>query len=349
MLFTNSTKHGGTFKKQFLHKLKKAKSLNIATGYFGVSLIEDLKSKIMSISKKGQCRILLGMIFHDGISFSQKQILEEIDNKLRNINPNNGIYISRKDYHGKIYKIDNEIYVGSSNFSASGFHSRWECTVKVNNTLRNRTERYLEFLFSRDSTVKLDQVELRIKGRKKEKPSKSFKLQEVKKLPSTKILGEMKIKLRVNQQPASSLNLFFDKGRKNPNGLYAPRAWYEVEITARSKETQNKYYPESTLLKPDKKSKRGEFDAYIEENGKIYKIPMVVTSDNGKAIMSRAEAGGREVLGRYIKGKLESAGVLKFGERITQTTLEEYGNDSITLKKLKGKNYILEFGIKEKL
>ncbi|MDQ7072765.1 MAG: hypothetical protein Q9N32_03635 [Gammaproteobacteria bacterium] len=96
-------------------------------------------------------------------------------------------------------------------------------------------------------------------------------------------LGVCEIKLRVDDQPASSLNLYFDKGRKNSNGLYAPRPWYEVEITASKEDRENEYYPQSKLKRGSKKSQHGEFTAYAEDNGEYYRFDMVVCSDLWKS------------------------------------------------------------------
>ena len=87
----------------------------------------------------------------------------------------------------------------------------------------------------------------------------------------------------------------------------------------------------------------GYFYAYIPFRQKIYKLRMSVGSDYGKAIASSEESGGRATLGYILKSKLEDSKVLKYGERITAQTLEDYGRDSIVLKKLDDENYILEF------
>ena len=151
--------------------------------------------------------------------------------------------------------------------------------------------------------------------------------------------------LRVDNQPASSLNLYFDKGRKQ-SGKYSPIPWYEIEITT-SKRDMGLYYPESIPNLDEhgipKKSRNGSFDAFIKDGDNFYKINMKVTSDNGKAIFSSELSGGRTVLGEYIKGTLEKKGLLKEGERITSEVLEAHGIDSIVLKKIDDNNYILEF------
>ena len=65
------------------------------------------------------------MIYHEGVSKSQKKALENLDFELKRINNDSGDIISLRQLHGKIYKFkkknDEKIYIGSSNFSDSGF------------------------------------------------------------------------------------------------------------------------------------------------------------------------------------------------------------------------------------
>ncbi len=209
---------------------------------------------------------------------------------------------------------------------------------------KRETNDYLDFLFSQNTTERFCDVSLGSNVRKKpEKLSKLWGDYLVRRMPATKIQGEVEIKLRVDSQPKSSLNLCLEAGRKNAYGLYAPRPWYEVEITAQAEEIKNPCYPASKLLKKGSKSRKGKFNAYIEEDGKFYLLKMAVSSANGKAIFSSEESGGRETFGRYIKGKLEDAGVLSFGETVTSDVLEAYRKDHIVLKKIGEKDYILEF------
>lgn len=348
MIFTNDKAHGGKFKTHFLSQLKGATKLTIATGYFGTGLVQELEPKLLALSKKGECRILLGMVFHGGISAKQTQCLKRLDEKLRAFNPANGVYISTKAYHGKVYKIDDDVYLGSSNFSSEGFGTRLECTAQLSDSSTIKaTVDYVDFLFSSKSTVRLSDVELRTKKAvAAERPNRSYKSYTIapRLVPDiTKSIGRVDIKLRVDDQPASSLNLYFESGRKNKKGLYAPRPWYEVEITSSASERRSPFYPKSKLKKKGKKSREGQFNAYICEGDDVYMIRMKVASDNGKAIMSSGDDGGRQTLGSYIKGKLEDSGVLKRGELITSDVLEAYGRDSISLIKIDDKNYFLQF------
>lgn len=352
-LFTNKKEFGGSFLKEFETNLKVSENLMIASGYIGATTIEDLEDRIVDLSKKGQCKILIGMIYHGGVTARQKKVLTSLDEKLRAVSQNNGIYISRQQYHGKIYEFESskekQLYLGSSNFSKEGFASRLECTTLIKDSeTKDSVSSYLHHLFSLKTTIPLQDAELRVHGKKKTRTKASKELSDYE-IPAsefpdiTTALGTCKIKLRVDNQPMSSFNLFFDKGRKNLHGKYAPRPWYEVEITTTTDEIASEFYPKSELVKPGSKAKQGYFDAYVEYEGKYYKIKMVVHADNGKNISSHKASGGRETLGRIIKGKLENAGLLSEGDLITSDILDAYGRDYIKLIKFSDDKYILEF------
>lgn len=351
-IYTNNLDYGGTLEKQFSEDMNHSNGISIASGYFGSSQISDFKDRLIKIGKNGTCRILFGMVYHRGVREDQLKALNSLDSALRSDNPKNGIYISRKEYHGKIYKIESNkkdcVYIGSSNFSSHGFKKRDECTIKVTDEdTAFGISNYINYLFNRDTTSPLSKVDLN-----RNRPSTSTKQTlddcEIKsdEYPHTKtVIGTCSIELRVDDQPASSLNLFFDKGRKNQNGQYSPRPWYEVELTSTSKERKSNFYPKSELIDADggKKSRSGEFIAYIKNKNKYYRVHMAVHADGGKNISSSKKSGGRSTLGQLIKGNLENAGVLKKNERITSEILNDYGKNYIEFKKLNDNEYIIEF------
>lgn len=355
-LFTNAENLSGhNFKHEFKTKLVKSNELIIASGYFGSSSIVEHKDEILKLADTGVCKILIGMVFHGGLTIKQRDVLASLDSDLRTMHNDNGVYISIKPYHGKIYffrdRIDNNesLYLGSSNFSEEGFASRHECTVLVQHEkTKNDVTEYLKHLFNQKIAKPLSKVELKIKGVATSIVSAS-KLLEDYQVPFeeypdiSKSLGMCEIELRVDAQPNSSLNLYFDKGRLNPKGLYAPRPWYEVEITSSKKDRENEFYPKSKLNSTAGKSRNGEFVAYAEDNGVYYKFNMAVYSDYGKAISTQEKSGGRSTLGKFIKGKLERAGLLTEGERITSDVLLEYGKSSIKFIKMTDDSYIIEF------
>ncbi len=335
-MFTNHKDFGGPFGKQFINDINKYDSLEIASGYFGVSAIEKYKNNLLNISKRGYFRLLVGMIYHEGVSKPQKKALENLNEKLKKINDDSGVFISLRQFHGKIYKFkkndDVKIYLGSSNFSDSGFFGNIECTSVIHEK-QSKTEinKFLNHLyFGNEFTAPLNEVELFVKNRRKKKTKDRLKNYEIREelFPKVKSTSTIDIKLRVDEQPRSSLNLYFEKGRKNRiTGKYVPRPWYEVEITTEAKD-RVKDYP------------KGEFTAYIKDEGKFYELKMITASDNYKAITTK---DNREILGELIKDKLEREGYLERYQRITLDTLRNYGRDYISLKKIKDKKYYLEF------
>ena len=352
-IFTNHKDFGGQFIKEFESSLKISNNITIASGYIGTTTIEDLETRLVSTAKKGSCKILIGMIYHGGVTAKQLTALSSLDNKLRAISDDNGVYITRQQYHGKIYEFklneDIKLYLGSSNFSKEGFASRLECTTLIKDEETQKgVSSYLHNLFKLETTISLKDAALRVKSKSKTKSKASKELSDyiipASEFPDiTTALGTCNIKLRVDSQPRSSFNLYFDKGRKNTNGKYAPRPWYEVEVTTTTDEIASPFYPKSKLLSKESKARKGSFDAYFEYDDKYYKIKMVVHADNGKNISSDKSSGGRETLGRVIKGKLENAGLLTEGDLITSDILDAYGSDYIRLIKISDTSYVLEF------
>ena len=349
-LFTNESAFGGKFLDQFKDDLLSSSGLVIASGYFGTATIVALESSLLEIGSKGNCQILLGMVYFGGVSEKQLHALTNLDTKLRKENSKNGVYITKKEYHGKIYKFNNldgdcKIYLGSSNFSPNGFEYRRECNLEVEDlNLKNKINQYLEFLFTDKDTHNLDEIELSRKSRKKAANIgnlEEFLIKPSEYPSSEEIIGSCGIKLRVDEQPISSLNLFFGRGRKDSNGRYQPRPWYEIELSATKNEINHEFYPDNRKKTQDKNSKEGDFIAYTKNNGKFYKLEMKVHGDFGKNISSHS--GGRSTLGRLLKGKLEQKGLLSIGERVTSEVLSEYGNDTVMLHKLHGGRYILDF------
>jgi len=356
-LFTNKFKPlYGDFKTEFKKRLIECSSLTIATGYFGISALEENEKAFIDLAKRGNFRLLVGMILRGGCTKKQEEKLRSFDGLIRSINKNSGVSVSLEEYHGKIYYFNNNnsnfLYIGSSNFSEQGFASRYECTALVEEpNIHKATKEYLDHLFLYDEKEKDESISIPISeaefARYNYNISRLGKVREIKKQLSTyeinksefpdlsKQLGFVDIQLRVDEWKASSLNLFFDKGRYNKKTKkYSLRPWYEVEITTQTSEQKNPFYPQS-----------GSFILYASDNNKYYKIMCTVSSGplKLKAIQSSKKSGGRETLGKLIKGKLERLGFLKEGEKITSDVLYEYGRKSIRLIKMENQVYVLDF------
>lgn len=341
--FTNLKTYGANFGTEIIANFKKYSCVEIASGYFGVSQLNIIRRDILDLAARGSCKIVIGMIYHEGVGQEQKRVLYELHQELRQINPRSGVYVSLRPYHGKVYRFydqsEESVYVGSSNFSASGFYTNCEFNVKVDDLgCKAEVVGFLNHMFdgANKLVAPLDKVELLLKGTGQHSSATNSVNGALvdccisrRRFPSLPVLSSTLIKLRVDQQPNSSLNLFFDKGRKTLDGKYTPRPWYEVEVTSlESERSRSSDYP------------RGEFLAYVEDNGLYYQIPMITASAGFKAITSR---GNREILGEYIKGKLERLGFLEKYQRVTSEILMEYGVDSLTLEKIGNQKYYMKF------
>lgn len=120
--------------------------------------------------------------------------------------------------------------------------------------------------------------------------------------------------------PQSNLNVFFGKGRVSPNGLIKPRHWYEVELIVPKHITEQAGYPQS-------KTENALFDV-ITDDGWAFKCK--VSGDYSKNFRSYDDL---KILGKWLKGRLESAGVLTVGEPVTAETLRQYGRNTFSLTK----------------
>ena len=278
------------------------------------------------------------MIFKEGVTQAQNQALIDLNNDLKAINVDSGIFVTLQLFHGKVYRFINEseekIYVGSSNLSNSGFYTNIEFNTQLKDSdSSDNVKRFLDYLFNiQDISAPLDNIKLIIKRKGIPRTSlgktnlRDYKISK-NQYPSAPYISTLNIQLRVDEQPMSSLNLYFEKGRKDINGKYTSRPWYEVEITS-----------QKTDRVPDYPI--GDFIAYYSDGKNYYKLPMITASANNKAITTK---GNREILGQLIKGKLQRLNHLNVYEVITSDTLANYGRDYITLKKIKDGEYYLEF------
>lgn len=349
-MFTNERNSGDNFGREIETQLNDANCLEVASGYFAWRLLDQLKPKLLNIARRGHCKLLFGMIYHERSTPNQKECLINIHNELSEINDSSGVFVTLRPYHGKVYRlVKNErerIYVGSSNFSVYGFKRNMEFNLRITDPQeRTATVDFLKFLFGpegikREISSSLSNVDLKLKSDSDkvvsgEKTLKDFQIDK-NNFPSVSDTEFFKIRHRPNEQPRSSLNLYFDNGRKvNRNGkeVYTPRPWYEVEVTSQKTERDHKDYP------------KGEWIAYVEDSGKYYKLQMVTSSgdpNSPKAIQTSKSGGGRSVLGELIKGKMERCGVLNRYTAITDEILESYGKDYIELKKISDRAYLMK-------
>lgn len=328
MLYTNTKNHGGEFSLIFDEEVQNSQNTRIASGYFSLDILQKYEELFIEKSRSNQCQILLGMAFYEGLTQKKFEVVKRINDEMRKTKTNSGFYVTNgRKYHGKIFQINGKTYLGSSNFSSSGFKGNIEATILCSNEQENKINLFLDELFSTEHSIKVEKAEIPIKGKRKLIGNKAkgtwdtLKRHRLKET-SLEVLNDQKVAtidlLRLAEKEKSNLNIFFGKGRENmKTHIIAPRPWYEFEIIVSKTVTANKNYP------------KGNFLAYTDDG---YIMPMKTSGDFKKNLRS---AGGLQVFGRWFKGRLENAGHLEKFTQITPETLLEYGKTNLCLYKMK--------------
>lgn len=337
MLYTNTVEHGGHFEDVFLSQIKNTNKFRIASGYFSLDILQKCEQNILEKASHNKCEILLGMAFYEGLSQKQFDLVSRINNSMRVMGTDSGFYVTNgRKYHGKIFQFDHKIYIGSSNFSNSGFKGNIEATIECNNEQKIEINSFLDSLFSSKHSIKVEKAQIPIKGKVKLIGSKAEVTWEGLKRhkitdSSSDILYNQRIAtydlLALSEHDKSNLNIFFGKGRENKKtGIIIPRPWYEFEIIAKKEITSSPDYPQ------------GSFTAYTDDG---YIIPMKTSGDYKKNLRSE---GSLQVFGKWFKRRLENVGVLEKFTPITAETLLEYGKTNLTLYKMtKNNSYYMTF------
>jgi hypothetical protein len=338
-MYTNIPQYGGQFRSVLDKEFATSKNVTIASGYASLDVINSFEKSFIKIAKEGgTSRLLLGMAFYEGLGQKKLNAVTKLNKSLKAYNENSGVYVTNgRRYHGKVYQFDKEnssnLYVGSSNFSASGTKGNIECTVPIlDNEQKTDLVTFLNDLYSPGYSISIDKAEITVPGKKKIILNKVENLwTNLKKYNpatiSTETLSKFVFPLeRVAEKEKSNLNVYFGKGRENKKtGIIKPRPWYEIELIASNDLNSQQFYP------------KGDFLAYTDDG---YIIPMRTQGDYFKNIRSKDSL---QIFGIWLKGKLEKNEALKKYEPVTLETLEEYGSDKLTFYKIEDGKYFMKF------
>ncbi len=338
-MYTNVDKYGGQFRSVLDKEFASSKNVTIASGYASLDVINSFEKSFIEIAKKGgTSRLLLGMAFYEGLVQKKLNAVTKLNESLKAHNEHSGVYVTNgRRYHGKVYQFDKEddsnLYVGSSNFSASGTKGNIECTVPIlDNKQKTDLVSFLNDLYSPNYSLSIDKAEITVPGKKKIILDKVENLwASLKKYNPATISTENLSKFifpldRVAEKEKSNLNVYFGKGRwSRSSGKTKPRPWYEIKLIASTDLNSQQFYP------------KGDFLAYTDDG---YIIPMRTQGDYFKNIRSK---GSLQIFGIWLKGKLEKSGALKKYEPVSLETLEEYGSDKLTLYKIEEGKYFMKF------
>lgn len=323
------------FESVFERNLRLGKgNVDVCVGFCGYDVLKKYRGDLLNAAKNGRrIRLILGMYSLSG-SFPPKlhaelmNLQQEFDetNRLLGKELHSNVFISIRPYHGKIYDFSEEVWLGSSNFSRTGFRDQLEAVVLVGeedtiSSIRSYVETVIENSVNvRDVVItSYSPTGLTLKS-----------LHAYRALPSNLVSDDVQFELplRVDEQPESGLNLSRGKGRL-AKGKYTPRPWYEVEISSNAETRSQEGYPNISNSTPQRSNQKEinkcVFRALLFDGKNYRECQLQSYSAHNKAIGSDP----RNVLGEFLKGQLEKAGLLRRPQAITSDILEEYGRTSI--------------------
>jgi len=338
-MFTNVNNHGGNVEAVLNSKFRSAADLQIASGYVSYDVLDQYQQHFNRVAiNGGRARLLLGMAFYDGLSNNSLTLAKNISQNLNQFQNGSGVFVSySRRYHGKVFSFydgtDHEYLVGSSNFSRSGLTDNIECTVSVDDTnTKQQLSNFLDFLFDANNSVSILNAKIIVRGSTHYTHTISTPLLQNLQRYNPATINQAQFPLleislsRIVRYTKSNLNTYFGKGRLNTRtGIVTPRPWYEVEIIADADARSNPIYPQ------------GNFTAYTDDG---YVMPMRTSGDYYKNIRSK---DGLQILGMWIKGKLQQSGSLQPLTPVMQGTLDIYGNDTLRLYQINPAEYYMEF------
>lgn len=357
------------FSEELSSLLEDAVSVRIATGYIGLRAFAAIEPKLRSIVEEGgHVSITIGLGLFEGLSSKMDVALRSFDSFCRSFGEDSGIKACAYErFHGKLYLVEKSngqkfASIGSSNLSTTGFGGWLEGNLVTTDPEHiTQIDDYLGRLHSANA-IEIIAVEFPIKGKKLRKTDDSRRrLTQLPKfageLPDTSVEAPVfSIPLRVTR--ASNLNLFMSKGRKtrrtHPDDIYLPvsqqrkievyipRPWYEVEVTVRRDDMSS-----SLLNSLPNQTKPWNFQI-VTEGRSVFDANFKRKTSDARDQRTLREisvdfmTSPREGLGRIVKGHLESLGLLKFGEVITEEILDEASLPELRFFRLRDDLFYLE-------
>lgn len=322
----------------FVNYLRDSDSITMATGYISSDSLIEL-SKIVEINHKPKIELMIGMHYFEGFTRSQYEAASSL-NQILNSKSLGGIYLSNtRKFHGKMYHFDGHlispaIMIGSSNLDSciSKNPMNYEADVLITETDEvHKYNTYLKSLIG-NLSVPFDKIIIDSFIEKNTLLENQYGVEKVDSVLLAELktnLTDIEFKLPIKTEPKSNLNAFFGKGRENKRGFVTPRPWYEVELIVSNSITQISDFPYCT-----------EFDVITDDG---WKFKCKTSGDFSKNLRSNDDL---KILGKWLKGRLESANCLKVGEPVTDQVLNNYGRNYIDLVKTKEDNlWFLSFNV----
>jgi len=318
--------------------------IKIACGYVSEESLIGLKD-IVKNNGFPKLDLLIGMHYFDGITKTQYETAQELDSFLTAENLG-GVHVAKVfKFHGKMYSFNRQNHgiagiIGSSNLNnILGKNRQYEVDCLITkkphideiSRVISETIRKIGIPLSEWQPLIIQTQNQLLSHLDDVSRVDEQALNSIKNRCSSTVFN---IPLRVTQkQGKSNLNIYFGKGRKSTSGYIAPRPWYEVEIIVETTIANDKNYPKVG-------TNSSEFDVYTDDG---WNFKCQISGANNKNFRSK---GDLLTLGKWIKGRLENAGVLSVGEMVTEDTLRKYGRSDLQFVATDDpKIWFLNFGV----
>ncbi len=334
-----------TYADTFKNLLSEADYLRIATGYFSTDSAVDLKG-IIEANGGPAIDLCIGMHYFEGMSPVQLEALRGLDTALQTNSLGKVYLVTTFPFHGKIssFQKDKQVIgsiIGSSNLTniVQGQRQYEADVLFQNDSFATELSDFVSQLIQ-VSSKPLGQLDVRTTIPENDLLNEQVGVVKLSPRDVSEAQGKMsdltfEIPLKGDEAQRSGLNASFGEGRRNQQGFVIPRPWYEVELIVPKSITTLSGYPQA-----DSSGDGGSFNAVTDDG---WEFKCKVSGDYSKNFRSEDDL---KILGKWLKGRLENAGVLKPGDRVTDDALTRYGRSNISFTKLKDTNtWYLDFGV----
>lgn len=329
-----------TFFSAFTDLFMASTEMDIAVGFITQESLGELY-RLVEANQQTNLRLAIGMHYYDKFSRPEYNAAMHLNTFLRDNHRGEVRLVTPFRFHGKMYVGRNNGrtiggIIGSNNLSGIIEHGPrvYEASILIDE--ERHAHQMDTFVSQLIATSTSNIADLEITNFKETNPVLNGH-ENVSRVPPQEqtrahdnLIRELSFELPLSTTetaPGSNINACFGPGRLcRRNGLVKPRPWYEAEIIVPARIARRPGYPISD-------TPEAEFYVITDDG---WKFPCKISGQNNKNFRSKDDL---QILGKWLKGRLEDAGILQVGEPVTRAMLEAYGRDTVTLTKTAYNDY----------
>lgn len=335
-----------TFLDTFYRLLARSENLDIAVGYITADSLVELQ-QLVEQNNLTEMNLTIGMHYLERFTRVQYNAAKGLNDYLLENGKGQVRLVTPFKYHGKLYSYSDGMgtfagIVGSNNLGSivEGGSRVYETSFLIDDHQQAESIRSFIRQLNRDATSNISDCDIQQFNENNPVLEEHENVhratpQEIAECISALTTTTFEIPIKgAEVSPQSNLNVFFGRGRVSQNGLVKPRHWYEVELIVPRNVAMQPGYPRA-------QTPEAVFQVVTDDG---WKFSCKVSGTNNKNFRSE---GDLKILGKWLKGRLENAGVLTVGSLVTNDTLRRYGRDTFTLTKTSIPNtWYLDFGVR---